>query len=352
MRILFRLFPRSRWAQVRGLQHRSADCGRLIAPKRPDPSGTNLRAPESPAKAVQILVNRGGGAASAAGDKLRDELAAAVEAHGVNGKIEFADGGDISKRAEDAAKAGEPLLVVGGGDGSISAAAGALAGTDTVLGLLPLGTLNHLSRDLGVPAKLDQAVAVIAAGQQRRIDVAEVNGRVFVNNAAIGLYPLMVLDREAQQHRLGRSKRLAMLVAVLRALIRFRHHRLSLTVNEQDQATLDTPLLFVGNNEYSLELPNAGTRAALDDGRLCVMVMRKKGRAGLIAATLRVLIGRVRNDDMIRLDDVTRLRVASRRSHLTLAIDGETLSVETPLDFRIRPGALTVIVPADEPSAA
>jgi diacylglycerol kinase family enzyme len=168
---------------------------------------------------------------------------------------------------------------------------------------------------------------------------------VFVNNAAIGLYPLMVLDREAQQHRLGRSKRLAMLVAAVRTLIRFRHHRLALTVNDQDKATLDTPLLFVGNNDYSIELPNAGTRAAIDDGRLCVMVMRKTGRAGLIAATLRVLVGRVRNDDMIRLDDVTRLRVASRRSHLTLAIDGETAQLQAPLDFRIRRAALTVLAP-------
>jgi diacylglycerol kinase family enzyme len=192
---------------------------------------------------------------------------------------------------------------------------------------------------------------LIAAGSRRQIDVAEVNGRIFVNNAAIGLYPLMVLDREAQQHRLGRSKRLAMLVAGVRTLVRFRHHRLSLTINDQDKASVDTPLLFVGNNDYSLELPNAGTRAALDDGKLCVMVMRKKGRAGFLAATLRALAGRVRNDDMIRLDDVSRLRVASRRSHLTLAIDGETAQLPTPLDFRIRRGALSVVAAAaDRPA--
>ena len=112
---------------------------------------------------------------------------------------------------------------------------------------------------------------------------------------------------------------------------------------------IDTPLLFVGNNDYSLELPDAGTRAALDDGKLCVMVMRKKGRAGFIAATLRVLVGRVRNDDMIRLDDASRLRVASRRTHLTLAIDGETAQLQTPLEFRIRRGALTVVAAAAAP---
>ncbi|MEO5972812.1 MAG: diacylglycerol kinase family protein [Sphingomicrobium sp.] len=308
--------------------------------------------------AARILINRGGGAAAAAGAKLRDEIADSLQAHGVSGEIEMVDGGDIAARAGDiAARVGElaasgaPLLIVGGGDGSISAAAGALAGTGTALGLLPLGTLNHLARDLGIPATLEDSAAVIAAGHRRRIDIAEVNGRTFVNNAAIGLYPLMVLDREVQQHRLGRSKRLAMLVAAVRTLVRFRHHRLALTVNDAERASVDTPLLFVGNNDYSFELPNAGTRAALDDGRLCVMVLRKKGRAGLIAASLRALAGRVRPDDMIRLDHVTRLRVGSHRSHLTLAIDGETVALKPPLDFRIRPAALTVIAPPPEDAA-
>ena len=283
---------------------------------------------------------------------MRKEIAAALAAHGIGGEIDLVDGGDIAARSSEAAAADVPLLIVGGGDGSISAAAGALAGTGTALGLLPLGTLNHLARDLAIPPELGAAAAVIAAGHRRRIDMAEVNGRWFVNNAAIGLYPLMVLDREAQQHRLGRSKRLAMLVAAVRTLIRFRHHRLALTVNDAERATVDTPLLFVGNNDYALELPGAGTRAALDDGKLCVLVLRKKGRAGLIAATLRVLAGRVRNDDMIRLDDVTRLRVGSRRSHLTLAIDGETEQLQPPLDFRIRPGVLTVVAPPNEPAAS
>ena len=85
--------------------------------------------------------------------------------------------------------------------------------TRTALGLIPLGTLNHLARDLDIPLDIDKAVAVLAAGKTQQIDLAELNGRVFVNNSAIGLYPLMVVDRESQQKRLGRSKRLAMIVA-------------------------------------------------------------------------------------------------------------------------------------------
>jgi diacylglycerol kinase family enzyme len=154
----------------------------------------------------------------------------------------------------------------------------------------------------------------------------------------------MVVDRDLQRKRLGRSKRLAMAVASIRTLMRFGHQRLSLTVNDE-QARVDTPLLFVGNNDYRIALPGPGRRDKLDDGKLCVLVLRKKTRAGFVMATVRALIGRARDDDMVRLDDVERLRVGSRRRHLRVSLDGEVLSVEPPLDYRIRKAALRVIAP-------
>ena len=274
----------------------------------------------------------------------RDEAAAALDGAGIEASIEMVAGHRIAARTRQALKGGARLVVIGGGDGSVSQAAEALAGSKAALGILPLGTLNHLARDLGIPMKLDEAAQVIAGGRRRMIDVAEVNGQLFVNNAAIGLYPLMVLDREAQRERLGRSKRLALLVASLRTLGRFHHQRLLLSV-DGGQQRVDTPLLFVGNNDYRLSLPGAGRRETLDDGKLCAMVMRKKSAPGFLAAVARVLAGRTRDDDMVRLEDVTRLRVDSARSTVTLALDGETVRMRPPLQFRIRPRALRVIVP-------
>jgi diacylglycerol kinase family enzyme len=186
---------------------------------------------------------------------------------------------------------------------------------------------------------------LIARGSERRVDVAEMNGEVFINNSAIGIYPLMVVDREAQQKRLGRSKRLAMVVASLRTLVRFKHQRLALTVNDEAEARIDTPLLFVGNNDYRVDLGAAGQRASLEDGQLCVLVMRKKTRAGLIAATIRALLNRSRPDDLVRIDGVERLGVASHRSRLTVSLDGEVISAAPPLDYRILKQALRVIAP-------
>jgi len=254
------------------------------------------------------------------------------------------DGGEAEVRCRAIVERGDPLLIIGGGDGTISAAAGAIAGSPTRLGILPLGTLNHFARDLGIPADLDEAAALIATGAERRVDIAEMNGRAFINNSAVGLYPLMVVDRDAQRKRRLRSKRLAMVIASIRTLIRFGHQRLTLTVNDK-QTRVDTPLLFVGNNEYQLALPGAGQRDTLDDGKLCVLVLRKKTRAGFIAAVMRALVGRAHNDDMVRLDDVERLRVDSRRRHLKVSLDGEVLRVNPPLDYRIRKAALRVIAP-------
>jgi len=290
-----------------------------------------------------VLLNRGGGAA-AADSEIADKVAAALAKAGVKAEIELIAGGDCAVRCKALTQRGDEMVIVGGGDGTISAAASALVGTKTKLGILPLGTLNHFARDLAIPADLDEAAALIAKGCVRQVDVAEMNERIFINNSAIGLYPLMVVDRDVQRKRLGRSKRLAMLVASLRTLARFNHQRLALTVNDE-KARVDTPLLFVGNNDYRIDLGAPGQRESVEDGELCVMVMRKKTRTGLIAASIRALFNRSRPDDMVNLDGVERLRVDSRRSQLAVSLDGEVVSAAPPLNYRIRKKALRVVAP-------
>lgn len=279
------------------------------------------------------------------GDKDDPAVAQALRAAGIAGPVAAVAADEVARCAERAVAEGARLVIVGGGDGTVSAAAGALAGTGAALGILPLGTLNHFARDLGLPVDLSEAAAAIAGGRVRAVDVAEVNGRVFVNNAAVGIYPLMLVDREAQEQKLGRSKRLAMLVASLRTMARFHEHRLRLSADGGEER-VDTPLLFVGNNAYHLSLPAAGSRDSLDAGQLSVMVMRSKGLPGFLLATLRALTGLSRADDMERLDGVTELEVDSALPSLTLAIDGESATLQPPLSFRIRPKALRVIAPA------
>jgi YegS/Rv2252/BmrU family lipid kinase len=292
---------------------------------------------------IKVLINRHGGTASSDAD-IGVHVTEAFRSVGIETDVALISGGDCAAQCKAIAARGDELVVVGGGDGTISAAASALAGSDTILGILPLGTLNHFARDLGIPEKLEDAAKLIAERRERRVDVAEMNGRVFINNSAIGLYPLMVLDREQQRKKLGRSKKLAMFVASFRTLARFGHQRLTLTVNDS-QARVDTPLLFVGNNDYRIDLGAPGERESIEDGRLSVFVMRKKTRAGFIAASIRALFNRARRDDMVQLDNVERLGVASRRSTLAVSLDGEVVRTSPPLDYKIRKKALRVIAP-------
>lgn len=300
--------------------------------------------------AISVLLNRGGGAL-ARDPELAGRVERALKDAGLDVEVELLSGGDCSVRCHAIAERRDPMVIVGGGDGTISAAASAVIGTETLLGILPLGTLNHFARDLGIPTDLDEAARLIASKKDRKVDVGEMNDRIFINNSAIGLYPLMVVDRDLQRKRLGRSKRVAMIVASLRTLARFNHHRLTLTVNEEQTGRVDTPLLFVGNNDYRIDIGAPGQRESLDKGELSVFVMRKKTRRGLLAASVRAFFGRSRNDDMVRLEEVERLRVSARRSQLIVSLDGEVVGATVPLDYRIRKQALRVIAPEAHPGA-
>lgn len=153
------------------------------------------------------------------------DLARQVNAHfsaqGI--KPEFcacAEGGQIRRYTEEALQRGCMIVVAGGGDGTISTVASVLAGTDAVLGVLPLGTLNHFAKDLGLPLDLNEAVATIIEGHVAQVDIGELNGRTFINNSSLGLYPKLVSHRDAHQ-RLGRSKWWAFFRAMLMELVAF-----------------------------------------------------------------------------------------------------------------------------------
>jgi len=294
---------------------------------------------------VRVIVNKGGGT-SKGDDEESAQIEAAFRAAGVEADVRPTESGDIfDALAEAAAAPGLDAVVAGGGDGTLSCAAGHLAGTTRPLGILPLGTLNHLARDAGIPVKLEEAVAVIAAGNLRAIDVAEVNGRVFVNNSSVGLYPDMVRLREVEQERLGRSKRMAMLSASLTTLRHFRRHRLWISAEGLEQP-VRTPMLFVGNNRYQVNLLALGQREALDEGELCLYAVRARSRAHLLWAGIRGIFGRLDQQRDFVTFYVSEAEVSSDRSSLTVSADGETVRLETPLKYRIRPKALRLIVPA------
>jgi diacylglycerol kinase family enzyme len=293
---------------------------------------------------IRVIVNRGGGTLKGKEDG-EQRIAAAFAGAGVDADIRMVDSADINDAMKDAAAApGLDAVVAGGGDGTLSCAAGHLAGTGRAFGILPLGTLNHLARDAGIPADIEEAAKVIAAGHIREIDVAEVNGRVFVNNSSVGLYPDMVVLREQEQEKRGRSKRMAMLSASFASLRHFRRHRLWISAPGLE-TPVRTPLLFVGNNLYQVNLFGLGKRERLDEGELCIYAIRARSRLHLFWAGIRGIFGRLDQQRDFITAYGTEAEIGADRPMLTLSADGETMRMETPLRYRIRPKALRLIVP-------
>jgi diacylglycerol kinase family enzyme len=293
---------------------------------------------------LAVLLNCSGGALRKNPD-LVEQAEQAFRAARLDVRVETLEPDALQSRAEALVVLGEmDAIVIGGGDGTVGAVAGLLAETDVALGVLPLGTLNHYARDAGIPADIEAAVSVIADGHIRHVDVAEVNGRVFVNNSSVGLYPLMVRDRERQQEHLGRGKWPAMARAAGRAVWRLSKWRLRISA-DGETARLETPILFVGNNRYETGLFGLGTRASLDEGKLYLYAIKAGSRFGFAKAMLRALLGRLDQARDFVIVSGCEARIDSPRARLQAAADGEAVVLETPLRYRTRPKALKLIAP-------
>ena len=252
-------------------------------------------------------------------------------------------GDDIAALAARAASENRNPVVAGGGDGTVSAAAGALAGGAIPLGVLPMGTLNHFAKDVGIPHTLEAAVRNIFTGQITHVDVGEVNGRVFVNNSGIGFYPRFVRQREILE-RQGRIKRVAFVLTVRSLVRRYLHLRIKMHLSQAEALEQVTPFLFVGNNRYQTSGLKAGTRTRLDTGRLWVCTAPRAQRLGLAGAVLRAF-GRRDTDDALDAFETGEFSVQPETAQVDVSTDGEVNVMTAPLHFGIRPRALPVVVP-------
>jgi diacylglycerol kinase family enzyme len=238
--------------------------------------------------------------------------------------------------------------VAGGGDGTLNAVASRIVGSQTVFGILPLGTLNHFAKDLGIPLDPHVALAGIPGGRVVAVDVGEVNGKYFLNNSSLGLYPDIVHDRTRQQRRLGRGKWIAFMWAVWGALRSSPFLTVRLIVNGES-APHRTPFVFIGNNAYRMEGFQIGSRAGLTDGVLSVYVAEGARRWHLVVLGLRALFGRLRQAREFREYRAPELKVETRHRRMRVATDGEVREMNSPYLYRIHAGALRVIVPLVAP---
>lgn len=288
---------------------------------------------------ILVLLNaRAGTMLDRGADGVREALNNAI---GAKGKLDVKvlQPRELIRAIRTIRESAHDTIIVGGGDGSVNAAAHVLSGSDKTLGILPFGTMNLLARDLGLPADPLDAIAALKNAAPRRIDLATLNGRHFHSISGLGFFSQMARARE--EHRDLPGKLLRVGAAALRALTRT--GRLALHVEaEGERRAIDTYALLVTVNRFGGE---GWRRATLDGGALEVHIARDEGALGKLKAGADLLTGSWRDNDGIDSFTCTRLTISSARDRIFVATDGELRRETMPLNYEMKAGALTVLVP-------
>lgn len=276
---------------------------------------------------------------------LIERLHTALSEGGNAAEVEIVEPVDLNAAIARALAEAPDAIVVGGGDGTIRSAATLLKDSDTALGILPLGTLNRLARDLNIPLDLEQAALALAHATVRQIDMAELNGRPFTCNSLIGLPPIYSRQRQRQRGQ-PLMARIRGYVSVLRHIARS-SRKLTIVVDDGSERRKVRALsIAVSNNVYDDSAGVLLKRPSLDRGELGVFVSRHKNGLGMAWGFVRAMLGRWRSDPHLEVSVAHKLDIISRKSALRVSSDGEVEIIETPLRYRSLPKALKVLAPA------
>jgi diacylglycerol kinase family enzyme len=251
--------------------------------------------------------------------------------------------GQVTQAVRAAVAAGAKRVAAVGGDGTISAAAAAIAGTEVDLVAIPAGTFNHFARDHGIPTDLDTACALATTGRVERVDVAWVNGRLFLNTSSVGIYANFVRVRERWEPRFGYW--LSSAISMVRTFVRVKPFGLSFEADGVERQ-YTTPQVLIGVGERELKLPQLGGRVENGRSGLHVMIVLGRRRARLVALAFAAAARGVRALSRTpHLDAFLVSRCVVEQRHSTVAVDGEVVTLESPLEYRLGPGALRLVVP-------
>lgn len=308
-------------------------------PARPDTGACAHRA----AGGICVLVNAASGNTDA--DRIVRDVEACAATAAPPAEVRHVEPGkDFADAARRAVRDGFGTVVAAGGDGTVTGVVAGLIGSDTRLGIVPLGTFNFLARSLRIPESIDEAFRIVLEGRERPVAVGEINGQIFVNNASLGAYPAVLDERERTYAVFGRS-RAAAHWSLVKTLLSFRSPlRMRVTVDGQTRR-FRTPLVFVANNAYQLELFGLEGAGHLENGRFVLFVAPDAAPLDLLAMAGRLALGRLRPvRDFERMAGSDIVIETGRRSR-TVALDGETRRLTAPFRVRRIENAVRVLVP-------
>ena len=268
-----------------------------------------------------------------------------LAARGITARVQLVDPQDLPAAAARATEGDADVVVAGGGDGTIATIATPVLDTGKTLAVLPLGTFNYFAQRVGVPLEVEPAIELLASSTAvRPMTVGEVNGRVFLNNASIGIYPSMLRQREATYKRVGRSQAVAYLSAAFALVQPPGLLDLQLTA-DGEPLVRKTALLFVGVNPLQMEAFGIAGHDCPEQGLLAACITKPMATTELWRVALRGYLRGLEGSTEFEVICASELSVSLRSKRVRVAMDGEIARLQSPLRFRIRPDALRVLVP-------
>ncbi len=296
-----------------------------------------------------VVLNTRSGTAHALG-VTADTLSQSMEQHGYKFTVDADDESTFEDRISRALASEHDVVVAAGGDGTASGIASALVGSDKTLAVMPLGTVNSLAKDLSVPLDIDAWVASLGSMEKRRVDVGEVNGRIFLHMVVIGLIPSLAAGRELLRGQVGVGAKIGLLQYFLRRLARTR--RLAVQIDpEGETARIErVQSIAISCNPYEEAAGSILKRETLDAGELTLYTLKQLGTWDIVRLGTEMLLGRWKQDEALSIQSVPAVTIRSRNPRLQVMIDGEIQSLAVPLALRVRPGALQVLAHPDADS--
>lgn len=265
--------------------------------------------------------------------------------------FEAADGSELERMttaALDAARQQRGAVVAAGGDGTLNAVSNRILGTGIPFGILPQGTFNYFGRSYGIPQDTEQACRCLLDAVIEPVQVGLLNGRAFLVNASLGLYPTLLEDREAWKQRYGRGRLVAFWSALATLLRAHRYFNVQLETIGQLRH-LRTQTIVVGNNALQLEHLGIDDRSALHNNHLIAMTARPMGTLALYGLVLRGLLSRLGDAEQVSSFAFRRMRIrlGRRARRVKVAMDGEVSWMYSPLLLQVAEHRLPLMVPRD-----
>lgn len=286
-----------------------------------------------------------------------ETLRGLLESQGYEATIDADDDAPFPERIERARACDCEVVVAAGGDGTASGLAAALAGSHKTLAVMPLGTVNSLAKDISVPLDIDSWLATLRTMEPRRIDVGEVNGRLFLHMVVIGLIPGLAKGREVLRGKKAFAAKIGLLQYFLRRLSRARRLAIQIDPTDGDAWTERIQSVAVVCNAYEEGLGKVLIRETLDGGELTLYVLKRLELSDVGRLGIKMVLGHWQDDAALTIHRAREVTIRSHKPRLQVMLDGEIQSLEVPLHFKIKPQALSVLAaptsaektrPADE----